>query len=141
MSALDNKLLQLLQADARASVSALARQLGVSRATVQEHMARLERTHVIQGYTIRYHPEHAQRQVCAQVMISVHAKQATSIVRHIEAIPEVEQLQTISGSYDLLAFVRTGSTQALDAVIDSLAALQGVERTLSSVVLATKFQR
>lgn len=141
MTTLDSKLLLLLQANARASVSALARQLGVSRATVQDHMERLERKQVIQGYTIRYHPDHQQRQVCAQVMISVDAKRAGPIVRYIEAITEVEQLQTISGSYDLLAFVRTDCTQALDAVIDRLADLEGVVKTLSSVVLATKFQR
>lgn len=141
MDKLDVELLRLLQANARVSVAELSRQLKVSRATVQEHIDRLERQQVIQGYTIRYHPDHSQRQVCAHVMIRADAKQSATIVRQIKSIHEVEQLQTISGSYDLLAFVRTDSTQSLDAVIDQLGELQGVEKTLSSVVLATKFQR
>ncbi len=141
MAAIDAQLLRLLRANARESVSSLARKLGVSRATVQDHMEQLERRRVIQGYTIRYHPDHQERQVCAQVMIRVDAKLAGPLVRHIEAIDEVEQLQTISGSYDLLATVSTQSTQSLDLVIDRLAALDGVEKTLSSVVLATKFKR
>ncbi len=141
MESLDTALLRLLQADARTNVSELARQLKVSRATVQEHMDRLERKQVIQGYTIRYHPEHQLRQVCAHVMVSVDAKHAGSIVRQIENIKDVESLQTISGAYDLLALVRTDSTQSLDVVIDQLAAIEGVDKTLSSVILATKFQR
>lgn len=141
MDDLDIVLLRLLQANARTSVAELSRQLKVSRATVQEHIDRLERQQVIQGYTIRYHPEHSQRQVCAHVMISADAKRSGAIVRQIKSIDEVEQLQTISGAYDLLAFVRTESTQSLDAVIDRLGELDGVEKTLSSVVLATKFQR
>ncbi|MGB0864887.1 MAG: Lrp/AsnC family transcriptional regulator [Granulosicoccaceae bacterium] len=141
MEDLDQALLALLQANARTSVAELSRQLKVSRATVQEHINRLERRQIIQGYTLRYHPEHRQRQVCAYVMVEVDAKRNAAIVRQIQAIAEVEQLQTISGSFDLMAFVRTDSTQALDTVIDRLGELEGVDKTLSSVVLATKFQR
>jgi DNA-binding Lrp family transcriptional regulator len=49
----DRRLLALLQADAREPVSSLARKLDLARSTVQERIARLERTHVIAGYTIR----------------------------------------------------------------------------------------
>ena len=48
----DSKLIALLQANARASISELARTLGVSRATVQTRLKRLEDTGVIAGYTV-----------------------------------------------------------------------------------------
>lgn len=141
MDELDRQLLALLQANARTSVAELARRLTVSRATVQERMARLERRDVIQGYTVRYHPEHRQRQVCAYVMIAVNAKRNAETARLVQGIDEIELLQTISGAFDLMAFVRADSTQSLDQVIDRLGELPGVEKTLSSVVLATKIQR
>lgn len=53
----------------------------------------------------------------------------------------VRTLQTISGQYDLLALVREDSTGALDECIDAIGALDGVDRTLSSIVLSTKFER
>ncbi|MBL3940310.1 AsnC family transcriptional regulator, partial [Bacteroides thetaiotaomicron] len=48
---LDRQLVALLQADARASVADLARQLDVARTTVVARIARLERTNVIAGYS------------------------------------------------------------------------------------------
>ncbi|MBP8925147.1 MAG: Lrp/AsnC ligand binding domain-containing protein [Pseudomonadales bacterium] len=50
-------------------------------------------------------------------------------------------LHTISGQYDLIAMVRENSTQELDTCIDAIGDLDGVERTLSSIVLSTKFER
>ena len=55
--------------------------------------------------------------------------------------PRVRALHTISGQYDLIAMVRENSTQELDACIDAIGELDGVERTLSSIVLSTKFER
>ena len=53
LDAIDRKLIALLQADARASATALARDAGLSRTAIQERMARLERAGVILGYTVR----------------------------------------------------------------------------------------
>jgi DNA-binding Lrp family transcriptional regulator len=50
---LDRNLVALLQANARESVADLARQLGVARTTVIARIARLERTNVIAGYSVR----------------------------------------------------------------------------------------
>ena len=47
-------------------------------------------------------------------------------------------LCTISGQYDLMAMVTESTTEALDRVIDSIAALDGVEKTLSHIVLSRK---
>jgi DNA-binding Lrp family transcriptional regulator len=50
-------------------------------------------------------------------------------------------LCTISGQYDLMAMVTESTTEALDRVIDSIAALDGVEKTLSHIVLSRKKDR
>ena len=50
----DRQLLALLRTDAREPVASLARKLELARSTVQERIARLERTGVVAGYTIRY---------------------------------------------------------------------------------------
>ncbi|WP_245460899.1 Lrp/AsnC family transcriptional regulator, partial [Mesorhizobium sp. M7A.F.Ca.US.005.03.2.1] len=52
MDALDERLVTLLRHDARRSVSDLAIDLGVSRATVRARMERLERSGDIIGYTV-----------------------------------------------------------------------------------------
>ena len=52
MDTLDERLVTLLRHDARRSVSDLAVDLGVSRATVRARMERLERSGDIIGYTV-----------------------------------------------------------------------------------------
>jgi len=138
---LDNRLLALLKENARESIADLARKLGVSRATVKQHMATLERRRVIEGYTIRYHPQREQQQVRAYLMIELNPKQLTGVVRHMEKISAVQSLYSISGIYDLMAQVSCDNTEQLDRIIDQIASLDGIDKTLTSVVLGAKFQR
>ena len=70
----EQQLLRLLKENSRRTVSDLANEMGLSRATVQQSMERLERTGVIQGYTIKINPHFEQQQVSAYIMISVVPK-------------------------------------------------------------------
>tara|TARA_B110000881_G_C18517687_1_gene485822 strand:- start:807 stop:1154 length:348 start_codon:yes stop_codon:yes gene_type:complete len=115
--------------------------MGLSRATVQQSMERLERTGVIQGYTIKINPHFEQQQVSAYIMISVVPKKTADIVRQIKNHPQLDMLCTISGQYDLIAKVTEATTEALDLSIDTFATLDGVEKTLSHIVLSRKVDR
>ncbi|WP_443638259.1 Lrp/AsnC family transcriptional regulator [Candidatus Njordibacter sp. Uisw_058] len=135
------QLLQLLKENSRRTVSDLANEMGLSRATVQQNMERLERTGVIQGYTIKINPHFEQQQVSAYIMISVVPKKTADIVRQIKNHPQLDMLCTISGQYDLIAKVTEATTEALDLSIDTFATLDGVEKTLSHIVLSRKVDR
>jgi len=45
------------------------------------------------------------------------------------------------GYFDMIAAVEAPSVHEMDALIDEIGALNGVERTNSSIVLSTKFDR
>jgi DNA-binding Lrp family transcriptional regulator len=137
----EQQLLRLLQENSRRTVSDLANELGLSRATVQQTMERLERSGVIQGYTIKINPHYQQQQVSAYIMISVIPRKTADIVRHIHKVPQLDMLCTISGQYDLIAKVTEATTEALDNSIDRIATLDGVEKTLSHIVLSRKVDR
>ena len=134
-------LIDLLQENGRRSISDLAKQLGLSRATVQQSMERLERTGVIQGYTVKINPHYEQQRVSAYIMISVVSQKTSDIVRQVQKHTQLDMLCTISGQYDLMAMVTESTTEALDRVIDSIAGLDGVEKTLSHIVLSRKKDR
>src|SRR5579884_4248204 len=61
MDDLDQHLLARLRENARAPVAELARSLGLSRTTVQSRLARLERSGVIAGYSVKLSETEAQR--------------------------------------------------------------------------------
>ena len=134
-------LLNLLRENSRRSVSDLAKEMGLSRSTVQQTMERLERTGVIQGYTVKVNPHYEQQRVSAYIMISAVPKKTIEVVRELTKQPQLDMLCSISGRYDLIAQVTEETTEALDKIIDLIAALDGVERTLSHIVLSSKVSR
>lgn len=137
----DRELLALLRTNSREATSSLARKLGISRSTVQDRINRLERKKVIAAYTIRYDDTFAGRQLNAHVMIEVNPKQSQKIVDALARMPAVVNVQTVSGIYDLVTTVQTVTTQDMDRVLDDIGDLPGVDKTTSSIVLATKFER
>ncbi len=140
MDATDAALIGLLEADARASVTDLARKLRLARSTVQDRMARLERSGEIAGYTIR-RGRAAGRAIRAHVMLSVDPKTQERTVAELKALPELKRLVTVSGEFDLIAEIAAPTTEALDAALDAIGRLKGVVRTMSSIVLSVKAER
>jgi DNA-binding Lrp family transcriptional regulator len=141
MDAIDEKLLSALRDNARSSTARLARLVGRSRTSVQSRLERLEREGVIVGYSVRVAPEHELGAVRAHVMIKVGPKEARAVTAALKAIPHVRVLHSVSGDVDLIAVAATASVAEMDEVIDRIGALDGVERTTSSIILSTKFER
>jgi DNA-binding Lrp family transcriptional regulator len=141
MDAIDEKLLLALRENARASTARLARLVGRSRTSVQSRIERLERAGVIVGYGVRLAPEHDLGAVRAHVMIKVGPKEARAVTAALKGIPQVRVLHSVSGDMDLIAVAATASVAEMDGVIDRIGALDGVERTTSSILLSTKFER
>ena len=138
---LDRELIGLLRANARAPISELARVLNLSRTTVQSRLERLERAKRITGYTVRLSEAHERGQIQAYVTITVHPKQAGIVAEEMKRMEGVRRLQSLSGPADMIALADAPSAAEMDALIDAIGALDGVERTTSSIVLGTKFDR
>lgn len=141
ISAQDEKLLSLLRLNARTSISDLARELNLSRSTVQNRIERLERTGVIKGYSVVYGGEFVKSLVSAHVLIKEKQELTAKTKLELQKIKQVTELYITSGEYDLIAVVQTQSLEHLSMAIEEIGALKGVERTNSSVLLETRFKR
>lgn len=141
MDETDRRLLARLRENARTPVAELARALGLSRTTVQSRIARLERSGVVAGYAVRLSEAHEAAQVHAYVMITVEPKQAAPVTAALKRMPGVRRLQSVSGPFDLIAAIEAEGVAEMDVLIDAIGGLPGVERTNSSIVLSTKFDR
>ncbi len=141
LDVIDQALLNELRENARCPVALLARKVGLSRTAVQARIARLERDKVIVGYGVRSGAAYEQAQIQAHVMLKVGSKLSGQVEMGLRKIPEVRSLLSISGAYDMIAVVQASSIEALDALIDRIGLQEGVDRTHTSVVLATRFER
>lgn len=137
----DEQLLNALRQDARVSISKLARELNLSRTTVQSRISRLEQSGVIKRYLVELGEDFNASLVYAHVSIKCKQKLTGLTVAALSVIGEVFELLAISGEYDLLAVVKAESLAKLNQVIDVIGELDGVERTNTAIVLETKFKR
>jgi DNA-binding Lrp family transcriptional regulator len=141
LSNAEQALLSLLRANARASTAELARRLGVSRTTVQSRIERLEQRGIIAGYGVRLSPDYEQGLVRAHVLLTVTPKLADKVVRSLQALPPVRTLHSVSGNFDMIVIVDAPSIRDLDTLLDEIGAMDGVERTSSSIILSTRIDR
>ena len=141
MDSIDERLLMALRENGRASTAELARLVSRSRTSVQSRIERLQRDGIIAGFGVRLAPEHSLGAVRAHVMIKVGPKEARAVTAALRTVSQVRVLHSVSGDVDLIAVAATASVAEMDQVIDRIGALDGVERTTSSIILSTKFER
>lgn len=137
----DDALIAILRENARASTAEIARRLDVSRTTVQSRIERLERRGVIAGYTLRLSEEHSNALIRAHVLLTILPKLIRQVEAGLRAIPAVRTLHSVSGNVDMIAVIEARSVGELDRLADQIGALEGVERTATSLILSTRIDR
>lgn len=137
----DEHLIALLRENGRMSVSELARKLHCSRTAAQMRLQKLERNGVIEGYTIRLSSAHAKNRVRALVMVRFPPAKLRPIEQALADILAITTVYSISGTYDLAAVVSAPNMEALDRVIDQIGCLEGIDDTMTSIILSTKVDR
>lgn len=137
MDDLDYKLLGLLTSDARASVSDLANELGVSRGTVQNRIDRMKRDKVIHRFTVQMGSDEEDHQISAFTLIKLNADDGKVAIASLKRIDGVLDISTLSGAFDLVVELRTSSLKRLDGILDRIRSIKDVSETQSHIRLAT----
>lgn len=137
MDDLDYKLLGLLTSDARASVSDLANELGVSRGTVQNRIDRMKRDKVIHRFTVQMGSDEEDHQISAFTLIKLNADDGKVAIASLKRIDGVLDISTLSGAFDLVVELRTSSLKRLDGILDRIRSIKDVSETQSHIRLTT----
>lgn len=138
----DRRLLTLLQEDATRSYAALGRMVGLSAGATHERVRKLRERGVIRRTTVEVDPVMAGRPVLAYVLVEAGSWMGDDRTgQALAQIPEIEEAHITAGSATLLVKVRTTTTEALQAVLRRIFAIEGVTGTQTIVVLETFFER
>lgn len=137
----EQELITILRDNGRASVTDLASALGVSRATVQKRLDRLEADGIIAGYTVRLSSAFLAQEIKANVSVVVKPRKADDIIIALKKSDAVRAVYSVSGPYDLIIQIAAHTVGELDKVIDNIIAIEGVERTETSIILSTRLER
>jgi DNA-binding Lrp family transcriptional regulator len=133
----DQRLIALLRQDARLPVATLAARLGVSRGTVNNRLAKLQKAGVIVGYTVLLRPDAQPDLIRAWMGIDVEGNQTREVVARLLGEPGIASLHDTNGRWDLLAELRVSSMAELSQVLERVRLLKGIRGTETSIHLAT----
>lgn len=136
----EQDLLQLLREDARKSVTDLAKELGVSRPTLQNMMKKLEEV-AISRYTVELKPTFANAPIRAYVLLNREPRKSVEILEVIKQFPTVRYVCTITGEFDVIVELEAGQYEDLEAILHGIELIDGVSRTQTYMVLSENFSQ
>jgi Lrp/AsnC family leucine-responsive transcriptional regulator len=139
MDAIDRRLLNILQSDARTSNAELARQVGLAPSAVLERVRKLEERQIIRGYEARIDPHALELALLAFVYVRTDERIGSPVAeRLLSEIPEVQEIHHIAGEDCFLVKVRVANTDALQTLLrEQFGAIPTVRSTRTTIVLAT----
>lgn len=136
---IDRKILSILQSNARASHSDIAKDVGMAASAVFERIRKLEKRGIIQGYETRLNPQALDVGLVA--FISVRAQERIGSLetgKQLARFPEVLEIHDVAGEDCYLVKVRVADTEALGAFLrDKIGSIDAISSTRTTIVLAT----
>jgi DNA-binding Lrp family transcriptional regulator len=132
---IDARLLHALRSDPRASVVALAERTGVSRNTVQARLARWEQIGALASFERTVTPGFLGYPLRAFLLTNVKQRRLSEVSDALAEIPEVVEVQGLSGVSDLLVQVVARDADDLYRVAGQILAIRGVKRTNTALVM------
>ncbi len=141
----DGALLRALRDDGRASISALARELSLSRSAVHQRLNALVESRALLGFTPIVDPARLGVGVAAFVLVSAgpgSRLEMEPLVDQLLGLPHVEYAALVTGDHDVLLLVRVADLDQLRRfLLDELTAISGMRGTLTLLVLDEVIRR
>jgi len=140
LDAVDEKLIALLQDNARLSTVALAKAVGLARSSVQERLQRLETAGVIVQYTVRLGSGEDPLQAWLFLRYA-DGFSCDDVMPLLGSLPQVRQVYSVAGEIDLLVLVQADTPNTLADLRERIAAFKGVDDVTTVPVLRTTLDR
>ncbi len=136
LDALDIRLLRHVADNPRAGFLELSRRTGVSRATVQARLERMERAGVITGYGPDVELGAAGYPVRALATLEIIQGALEIVAERLAAIPEVLEAYATTGAGDVQCRLAARSNEDLQQTLLQISRIADVSRTTSVVILS-----
>ena len=134
---LDEKLINALLDDGRASLRSLAEKLDVSVTTVSNHLSDLEERGVIKGYTPKVDYDELGYDVTAVIQLKVEGSALPEITDRLMDHEQMVSVYEVTGDHDVIAIGKFKDTDAMNDQIKELLVDPDIKESNTSVVLNT----
>ncbi len=132
------KLLEELQHNARLSLAALGRRVGLSPTATAERLKQMEEVGIVHGYTVEIDREALGLEVMAFIRMRCGGQNYRRLLEYVQTLEEVRECHHLTGSDDFLLKVTTIDMADLEALIE---ALLPYGNPVTSLVLSSPVER
>ena len=138
MDLIDIKILEVLQENARVSISDLSKKVNLSLSAVSERLKKLENSKIISKYTVILEPKLMGEDLSVIISIGLESTSDTqSFLDFVQSEPEILECHYITGEYDYMLKVTTTNTHTLEMIMNRIKSFNGIKRTQTNVILST----
>ena len=132
---LDEKLVNALLGDGRASLRSLAQDLDVSVTTVSNHLYDLEDEGIIRGYTPKVDYDALGYDVTAILQLKVEGSALVEVTNSLAEHRQMVSVYETTGDYDIIAIGKFRDTDDMNDTIKELLTEPAIKESNTSVVL------
>jgi len=139
VDARDRQILDLVQRDAKMPQAEIARRVGLSTASVNERLRKLEQGGVIKGYVAQIDAAQVGASVTAFIEVFIeHPRHEPAFLDEIMRLDQVLECHHVTGEFSVLLKVRVTDISGLQQLIlRRLNSMEGVRQTRTVMVLST----
>jgi Lrp/AsnC family leucine-responsive transcriptional regulator len=139
LDARDRLILDLVQRDGRMPQAEIARRVGLSTATVNERLRKLESGGFIRRVVAVLDARAVGARVTAFVEVFIeHPRFEAAFIERLRSLDEIQECHHITGEFSLMLKVRVRDMEALqELLIQRINGMEGVRQTRTNIVLST----
>jgi len=134
LDSMNQRILALLKIDARRSASAIGREVGLSRTSVQDRIKKLESSGTIRGYQV-ITADLSHEVVCALIFVKIASRPCDQALHWLVKLKGVKEVHSLSGHWDAVVRVSVASTEELTLLNDEIGRNDFVNECISQVIL------
>ncbi|MGE4353269.1 MAG: Lrp/AsnC family transcriptional regulator [Oscillospiraceae bacterium] len=138
MDSIDIKILQFLKNNARITASEISNLINLSVPACSERLKKLESSGVIKQYTTIIDNRYLKKTLTAMMFVSLERPQFTDrFVDYINTEDDILECHYLAGDFDYLMKIITENTDTLEALLNRIKSVPGVQKTRTIVVLSS----
>ena len=134
IDAIDEKIIELMQENARISIKDIASQVFLSSPAVTSRIERLEKHGIVKGYHALVDADSLGYKIKAFVNLDLEPVQKDEFYPFVQAFPNVIECNCVTGDYSMLIEVQFMNTNELDDFVNQI---QKFGKTRTQIVFST----
>ncbi len=132
---IDLAIINSLMKDGRKSFRQISREIKVSTPTVEARFTRLKKLGFIKNVQPVFDLDKIENCVISMIYIKTNPLESSKVIEKLEFIPELTNLYSTTGEYNLLAKIITSNKSYLEQIMQKISSINGINSLSYQIII------